>query len=114
MKVKETFLDGLFGNVLEQAEELVIEGEKLIERLKKEDEQLTSVRIFNKIKVMKKYLVVDINDINFCYKVDNLDELTSDMYSCELDDNSFEVVKGWFYKNHKVFVSESEIEEVFN
>lgn len=46
MKVKETFLDGLFGNVLEQAEELVIEGEKLIERLKKEDEQLTSVRIF--------------------------------------------------------------------
>jgi len=37
MKVKETFLDGLFGNVLEQAEELVIEGEKLIERLKKED-----------------------------------------------------------------------------
>ena len=66
MKVKETFLDGLFGNVLEQAEELVIEGEKLIERLKKEDEQLTSVRIFNKIKVMKKYLVVDINDINFC------------------------------------------------
>ena len=50
MKVKETFLDGLFGNVLEQAEELVIEGEKLIERLKKEDEQLTSVRIFNQIK----------------------------------------------------------------
>lgn len=38
MKVKETFLDGLFGNVLEQAKELVIEGEKLIERLKKEDE----------------------------------------------------------------------------
>jgi hypothetical protein len=38
MKVKETFLDSLFGNVLEQAEELVIEGEKLIERLKKEDE----------------------------------------------------------------------------
>jgi len=28
----------LFGNVLEQAEELVIEGEKLIERLKKEVE----------------------------------------------------------------------------
>ena len=50
MKVKETFLDGLFGNVLEQAEELVIEGEKLIERLKKEDEQLTSVRIFNQIR----------------------------------------------------------------
>ena len=47
MKVKETFLDGLFGNVLEQAEELVIEGEKLIERLKKEDEQLTSFCIFN-------------------------------------------------------------------
>ena len=38
MKEKETFLDSLFGNVLEQAEELIIEGEKLIERLKKEDE----------------------------------------------------------------------------
>ena len=49
MKVKETFLDGLFGNVLEQAEELVIEGEKLIERLKKEDEQLTSFIIFKQI-----------------------------------------------------------------
>jgi hypothetical protein len=36
MKEKETFLDSLFGNVLEQAEELIIEGEKLIERLKKE------------------------------------------------------------------------------
>jgi hypothetical protein len=38
MKVKETFLDDLFGNVLEEAKELVIEGEKLIERLKKEGE----------------------------------------------------------------------------
>lgn len=38
MAMKETFLDGLFGNVLEQAEELVIEGEKLIERLKGEVE----------------------------------------------------------------------------
>ncbi len=57
MKVKETFLDGLFGNVLEQAEELVIEGEKLIERLKKEDEQLTSFIIFNQIenKINKGY-----------------------------------------------------------
>ena len=38
MKIKETFLDDLFGNVLEEAKELVIEGEKLIERLKKEVE----------------------------------------------------------------------------
>ena len=32
------YLDDLFGNVLEEAKELVIEGEKLIERLKKEVE----------------------------------------------------------------------------
>jgi hypothetical protein len=32
------YLNDLFGNVLEEAKELVIEGEKLIERLKKEVE----------------------------------------------------------------------------
>jgi hypothetical protein len=36
------------------------------------------------------------------------------MYSCELVDNSFDVVKGWFFENYKVFVSDNNIEEVVN
>jgi hypothetical protein len=34
------------------------------------------------------------------------------MYECELFDNEFEVVKGWFFDNYKVFVSGSDIIEL--
>jgi hypothetical protein len=34
------------------------------------------------------------------------------MYEQELFDNEFEVVKGWFFNNYKVFVSESDIIEI--
>ena len=34
------------------------------------------------------------------------------MYSQELFDNEFEVVKGWFFSNYKVFVSNSNIIEL--
>ena len=61
---------------------------------------------------MKKYLVVDVNDAYESFIVDNLTELISEMYECELFDNEFEVVKGWFFDNYKVFVSESDIIEL--
>ena len=63
---------------------------------------------------MKNYLVVSIEDANDFYLVSDLDELISEMYSQELFDNKFEVVKGWFFGNFKVFVSDSDIEEVTN
>lgn len=63
---------------------------------------------------MKNYLVVSIEDANDFYLVDDLTELISEMYECELFDNEFEVVKEWFYENFKVFVSNSVIEEVAN
>ena len=56
---------------------------------------------------MKKYLVIDINDGNDFYLVDDLNELINEMYSQELFDNEFEVVKGWFFDNYKVFISGS-------
>jgi hypothetical protein len=61
---------------------------------------------------MKKYLVIDINDGNDYYLVDDLTELISEMYSQELFDNEFEVVKGWFFSNYKVFVSGCDIIEL--
>jgi len=61
---------------------------------------------------MKKYLVISIEDGNDFYLVDDLTELISEMYSQELFDNEFEVVKGWFFENFKVFVSESDIIEL--
>lgn len=61
---------------------------------------------------MKKYLVIDINDGNDFYLVDDLTELINEMYSQELFDNEFEVVKGWFFSNYKVFVSNSSIIEL--
>ena len=61
---------------------------------------------------MKKYLVVDVNDGNYCFIVDDLKELINEMYENELLDNEFEVVKGWFFDNFKVFVSESDIIEL--
>ena len=61
-----------------------------------------------------KYLVVSFNDVNDFYIVDDLNVLISDIYSCELENNSFDVVKGWFFEYYKVFVSDSDIKEVVN
>jgi len=61
---------------------------------------------------MKKYLVIDIKNGNNFYLVDDLTILISEMYECELFDNEFEVVKGWFFDNFKVFVSGSDIIEL--
>ncbi len=61
---------------------------------------------------MAKYLVVMIEDVNDYFVVNDLKALITEMYEPELEDNSFEVVEEWFYQNYKVFVSESEIEEV--
>jgi len=61
---------------------------------------------------MKKYLVIDVNDGNYFYLVDDLTELIIVMYECDLFDNEFEVVKGWFFENFKVFVSNSDIIEL--
>ena len=61
-----------------------------------------------------KYLVVSSEDVNDFYIVDDLNDLIIDIYDCELENNSFEVVKGWFFEYYKVFVSDSNIEEVVN
>ena len=61
---------------------------------------------------MKNYLVIDINDGNDFYLVNDLTELINEMYSQELFDNEFEVVKGWFFDNYKVFVSGCNIIEL--
>ena len=61
---------------------------------------------------MKKYLVIDIKNGDHFYLVDDLTELINEMYECELFDNEFEVVKGWFFENFKVFVSNSDIIEL--
>jgi hypothetical protein len=45
---------------------------------------------------MKKYLVINIEDGNDNFLVDDLTELIVEMYEQELFDNEFEVVKGWF------------------
>jgi hypothetical protein len=61
---------------------------------------------------MKNYLVVSVEDGSDFYLVDDLTELINEMYSQELFDNEFEVVKGWFFENFKVFVSNSNIIEL--
>ena len=61
---------------------------------------------------MKKYLVINIEDGNDNYLVNDLTELIVEMYEQELFDNEFEVVKGWFFNNYKIFVSESDIIEI--
>jgi hypothetical protein len=61
---------------------------------------------------MKNYLVINIEDGNDNFFVDNLVELISEMYSQELVSNSFEVVKEWFFENYNVYESESEIKSV--
>jgi hypothetical protein len=57
------------------------------------------------------YLVVNIEDANDFYLVNDVNELINEMYSQELYDNDFEIVKGWFLENYKVFISNSDIEE---
>ena len=57
------------------------------------------------------YLVVNIEDANDFYLVNDVNELINEMYSQELFDNDFETVKGWFLENYKVFISNSDIEE---
>jgi len=61
---------------------------------------------------MKNYLVISIEDGNDFYLVNDLTELINEIYSQELFDNEFEVVKGWFFGNYKVFVSGSDIIEL--
>ena len=61
-----------------------------------------------------KYLVISSEDVNDFYIDDDLDALITDIYDCELENNSFDVVKGWFFENYKVFVSDSNIKEVVN
>jgi hypothetical protein len=60
------------------------------------------------------YLVVNIEDANEFYLVNDVNELINEMYSQELYDNDFETVKGWFLENYKVFISNSDIEEAAN
>ena len=61
-----------------------------------------------------KYLVISSEDVYDFYITDDLNDLIIDIYDCELENNSFDVVKGWFFQNYKVFVSDSNIEEVVN
>ena len=61
-----------------------------------------------------KYLVISSEDVNDFYIDDDLNALIIDIYDCELENNSFDVVKGWFFENYKVFVSDSNIKEVVN
>ena len=59
---------------------------------------------------MKTYLVIDAERSDESYTVNDLDVLINDLYSCELEEGtSLNVVKRWFFENHKVFVSESNI-----
>jgi hypothetical protein len=60
------------------------------------------------------YLVVNIEDANEFYLVNDMLSLINEMYSQELFDNDFEIVKGWFLENYKVFISNSDIEEAAN
>ena len=62
---------------------------------------------------MKNYLVVCIEDASEYYNTVDLKELINDMYSQELVSYEFDVVKGWFFTNYKVFVSNSNIEELY-
>jgi len=61
-----------------------------------------------------KYLVISSEDVNDVWIGDNLDAIITDIYDCELEDNSFDVVKVWFFEYYKVFVSDGDIKEVVN
>jgi hypothetical protein len=60
---------------------------------------------------MKNYLVVNVDDVNDFYLVNDLTELIKEMYECELFEKEFDEVKGMFFECFKVFTSESEIIE---
>jgi hypothetical protein len=60
---------------------------------------------------MKNYLVVNIDDANDFYLVNDLNELIKEMYECELFEKEFEEVERMFFECFKVFTSESEIIE---
>ena len=64
--------------------------------------------------MVMKYLVVSFEDVYDFYITDDLNDLIIDIYDCELENNSFDVVKGWFFENYRVFVSDSNIKEVVN
>jgi hypothetical protein len=61
---------------------------------------------------MKKYLVINIEDGNDFYLIDDLDGLLREMYSQELSIYEFQVVKSIFFENYKVFTSKSNITEL--
>jgi hypothetical protein len=61
---------------------------------------------------MKKYLVINIEDANDNYLVDDLTELIIEIYEAELVGFDFKVVKERFFECYKVFVSESDIIEL--
>ena len=61
-----------------------------------------------------KYLVISSEDVYDFYIVDDLNALIIDIYDCELENNSFDVVKVWFFEYYKVFVSDGNIKEVVN
>lgn len=58
---------------------------------------------------MKKYLVIELDDVSYNYIVSDLDSLIKEMYECELDRESFEEVSNKFYSSHKVFEINGEI-----
>jgi hypothetical protein len=60
----------------------------------------------------KQYLVIDLFDTPNHYIVDDLDDLISEMYECELETNSLEQINEWFNQNHKVFKVEGTVEEI--
>ena len=62
---------------------------------------------------MKNYLVVNIEDGNDFYLVDDLTELIIEMYEAELVGHEFKIVKERFFNCYKVFVSGSDIIELF-
>jgi hypothetical protein len=61
---------------------------------------------------MKKYLVINIEDANDNYLVDDLTGLIIEIYEAELVGFDFKVVKERFFNCYKVFVSESDIIEL--
>lgn len=65
---------------------------------------------------MKKHFVaIEKAVYGMSYITDDLNSLISEMYECELGNGeNFDVVKGWFFENHFVFESDSEIKEVSN
>lgn len=59
------------------------------------------------------YLAVSNENQSDFFVTDNLNNLISEMYECELlEGHSFETVEKWFHSNFVVFKSESKIEEV--